>query len=426
MEYKYSLAKLQDDKENIEELITRQSQRVGPVFPQHLEQEFWTKNLERARKHVEKYVWGGVLAYFIFLVVMIPTDYWIISKEYFVHDFVLSMFGLLNGGMSLILFYMFSCLPKIKHFFPQASMLLVFWMLVSISCITMLVKTPALQHQSMAIVTIIYILGYILTGIKPVQMLVTGLVAAATTIIVLSIMAIDFNPLVFGRILIGSCLLGYVISHMIFARERVIFLYSIRARISEQIQRIHTTELLHLSQYDELTKISNRRTFDETLEVYFERARREDTALAILFIDVDFFKNYNDFYGHQKGDDVISTIARTIKNAIRHMDFVARYGGEEFVVLLPETDAHGAYAVASNIFKAIDRLEIPHEKSLVARHITISLGITVYRGETDTDKDILLGIADQALYRAKQLGRNQIYYQSLRSVNSDTANGSML
>ena len=105
------------------------------------------------------------------------------------------------------------------------------------------------------------------------------------------------------------------------------------------------------------------------------------------------------------------------------MDFVARYGGEEFVVLLPETDAHGAYAVASNIFKAIDRLEIPHEKSLVAKYITISLGITVYRGEDDIDKDALLGIADQALYRAKQLGRNQIYYQSIRSVNSDIANG---
>ena len=247
MEYKYSLAKLQDNKEDIEKLITRQSQRVGPVFPQNLEQEFWTKNLERARKHVEKYVWGGVLAYFIFLVVIIPTDYWIISKEHFVHDFVLCMLGLINGCIALTLFYMFSCLPKIRRFFPQASMLLVFWMLVSISCITMSIKTPALQHQSMAIVTIIYILGYVLTGIKPVQMLVTGLAAAATTIIALSIMSIEFSPLVFGRILIGSCLLGYVISHMIFARERVIFLYSIRARISEQIQRIHTTELLHLS-----------------------------------------------------------------------------------------------------------------------------------------------------------------------------------
>ena len=161
-------------------------------------------------------------------------------------------------------------------------------------------------------------------------------------------------------------------------------------------------------------------------EIYIDKQNRQCrffTALAILFIDVDFFKNYNDFYGHQKGDDVISTIAKTIKNAIRHMDFVARYGGEEFVVLLPETDAHGAYAVASNIFKAIDRLEIPHEKSSVAKYITISLGITVYRGEDDIDKDALLGIADQALYRAKQLGRNQIYYQSIRSVNSDIANG---
>src|SRR5690606_16685557 len=130
----------------------------------------------------------------------------------------------LNGGMSLILFYMFSCLRKIKRFFPQASMLLVFWMLESISCITMLVKTPALQHQSMAMVTIIYILGYILTGIIPVQMLFTVLEAAATTIFVLKIMAIDCNPLVFGRILIWSCLLGNVNSHMIFARERVIFL----------------------------------------------------------------------------------------------------------------------------------------------------------------------------------------------------------
>ncbi len=97
------------------------------------------------------------------------------------------------------------------------------------------------------------------------------------------------------------------------------------------------------------------------------------------------------------------------------MDFVARYGGEEFVVLLPETDAHGAYAVASNIYKAIDRLGIPHEKSAVSNHVTISLGITVFRGE-ELSKEDLLSIADQALYRAKQLGRNQIYYQSIRSA----------
>ena len=86
------------------------------------------------------------------------------------------------------------------------------------------------------------------------------------------------------------------------------------------------------------------------------------------------------------------------------------------MVLLPETDAHGAYAVASNIYKAIDRLEIPHIKSLVSYHITISLGVTVYRGEIELGKEELLSIADQALYRAKELGRNQIYYQSIRTT----------
>lgn len=419
MEYKYNLAKLQSDKEKVEELISQQSQRVGQVFPKQLEADFWTKNLERARKHAEKYVWVGVLAYFLFMLVMIPTDYWVIDKQYFDHDFVFSLLGLINGGLSLLLFYFFSCLPRIKRFFPKASLIIVFWALVTIPCLTMSMQTVAMQYQSMAIVMIIYLLGNILTGLQPKHMLIMGLLAAMTTIAILFFMNVDFNPLVFGRILVGCCLLSYVISHMIFARERLMFLYTIRAKISEQIQRIHTTELLHLSQHDELTKISNRRTFDETLEIYFDRSCREETALALLFIDVDFFKNYNDHYGHQKGDDVISTIAKTIKNAIRHMDFVARYGGEEFVVLLPETDAHGAYAVASNIFKAIERLELPHKKSTVAKYITISLGITVFRGESFIDKEALLGVADQALYRAKQLGRNQIYYQSIRAENVD-------
>ncbi len=413
MEYKYNLAQLQSDKEKVEDLISQQSQRVGQVFPKQLEAEFWTKNLERARKHAEKYVWAGVLVYFLFMLVMIPTDYWIIDAAHFDHDFALALLGLINGGLSLLVFYFFSCLPRIKRFFHQASLGVAFWALVTIPCLTMSMQTVAMQHQSMEIVTIIYILGNILGGIKPKHMLIMGMCAAATTIAILLALDSDVNPLVFGRILVGSCLLGYVISHMIFARERMMFLYTIRAKISEQIHRIHTTELLHLSQHDELTKISNRRTFDETLDIYFERSRREETALALLFIDVDFFKNYNDYYGHQKGDDVISTIAKTIKNAIRHMDFVARYGGEEFVVLLPETDAHGAYAVASNIFKAIERLEIPHAKSRVAKHVTISLGITVYHAESGIDKEALLGVADQALYRAKQLGRNQIYYQSI-------------
>ncbi|WP_407307673.1 GGDEF domain-containing protein [Acinetobacter sp.] len=417
MEYKYNLAKLQYDKEKVEELITQQSRRVGQVFPKKLEQEFWSKNLERARKHIEKYFWSGVLSYFIFMVVMIPSDYWIIDQQYLVHDFVQCMLGTINGGVCLLILYLFAHSAKMRPYFAYAAMGINFWAIVTMSWLNITVETVVLQHQAMAILCIIYILGYILTGVKPLHMLLTGMAAAIFTIVLFLGLHVKFDAMVLGRILAGSSILGYVISHMIFARERMIYLYSMRARISEKIHRIHNSELLHLSQHDELTKISNRRTFDGMMEVFYQQTRLDHSSLSILFIDVDFFKNYNDFYGHQKGDDVIFSIAKSIKNAIRHMDFVARYGGEEFVVLLPETDAHGAYAVASNIFKAIERLEIPHAQSLVSSYITISLGITVYRGENELSIEALLKIADQALYRAKKLGRNQIYYQSIRAEN---------
>lgn len=420
MESKYNLAKLQYDKEKIEELITRQSQRVGQVFPKKMEQEFWSKNLERARKHVQKYLWGGVLSYFIFILVILPSDYWVIDKQYLKHDFLNCSLGLANGALCLLVLFSFSHFPKLRPYFAPASMVLMFWAMVSMSWLTLTVETVALRQQGMAILCMIYIMGSLITGVKPFQMLMTGFLAASVTVILFFLLHVDFDAVVLGRILFGSCVFGYVISHMIFARERMIYLFTMRARISEKMHRIHNSELLHLSQHDDLTKISNRRTFDEMMDVFYEQTRQEQSDLAILFIDIDFFKNYNDFYGHQKGDDVISSIAKSIKNAIRHMDFVARYGGEEFVVLLPETDAHGAYAVASNIFKAIERLEIPHEKSLISDFITISLGITVYHGETELSKEELLEIADQALYRAKHLGRNQIYYQSIRSNISDT------
>jgi len=413
MEYKYNLAKLQYDKEKMEELITRHNRRIGQVFPQKLEQEFWRLNLERARRNINDFLWSGVLAYFIFAILTIPGDYWIIEQSHFKQDFIHCLLGLLNGAVCLLFLYVFSHFVKLKPFFAYAAMFAVFWAVVSTTWLTMSVHTEALRHQAMMIICMIYVLGYLLTGVKPGYVFMTGIAAAGVSFLVLISTLVKFDAIVMGRVMFGSCLLGFIISRMIYARERIIFLNIRRAKISEKIHRIHTSELLHLSQNDELTKISNRRNFDEMMDTYYEQSRQDETPLSILFIDVDFFKKYNDFYGHQKGDDVISSIAKSIKNAIRHMDFVARYGGEEFVVLLPETDAHGAYAVASNIYRAIERLEIPHEMSEVSPFVTISLGITVFKGEVDLSKVELLGIADQALYRAKQLGRNQIYYQPL-------------
>ena len=414
MEYKYKLAKLQYDKEKNEELIKRQRKRAGQVFPKQLEVEFWQQHLEQARHNINQYFWSGVLIYFIITVLMITGDYWIIDRNFFKHDFIHSLLGLVNGAFCLLTLLFFAHYKILRPYYAYAAMAMIFWAIVSMTWLTMTVHTEVFRHQAMMIISMIYIMGFVLTGVKPFHMLLTGLMAAVVAMIMLLTLYIPIDVMVMGRVLVGSTVVGFLISKMLCTRERMIFLVMHQARLSEKINRIHAEELLHLSQHDALTKVSNRRTFDEMLDSYFEQARHDEVPLSLLFIDVDFFKKYNDHYGHQKGDEVISAIAKSIKDSIRHMDFVARYGGEEFVVLLPETDAHGAYAVASNIFKAVERLAIPHSQSLVDSNVTISLGFTVYKGEADIFKSDFLQRADQALYRAKQLGRNQIYYHTLQ------------
>ncbi len=414
MEYKYKLAKLQYDKEKNEELIKRQRKRAGQVFPKQLEVEFWQQHLEQARHNINQYFWSGVLIYFIITVLMITGDYWIIDRNFFKHDFIHSLLGLVNGAFCLLTLFFFAHYKILRPYYAYAAMAMIFWAIVSMTWLTMTVHTEVFRHQAMMIISMIYIMGFVLTGVKPFHMLLTGLMAAVVAMIMLLTLYIPIDVMVMGRVLVGSTVVGFLISKMLCTRERMIFLVMHQARLSEKINRIHAEELLHLSQHDALTKVSNRRTFDEMLDSYFEQARHDEVPLSLLFIDVDFFKKYNDHYGHQKGDEVISAIAKSIKDSIRHMDFVARYGGEEFVVLLPETDAHGAYAVASNIFKEVERLAIPHSQSLVDSNVTISLGFTVYKGEADIFKSDFLQRADQALYRAKQLGRNQIYYHTLQ------------
>ena len=293
---------------------------------------------------------------------------------------------------------------------------IVFLTIIINAMLLLSVGNVALKNQSMLLLSFLYMLGFILSGIKPLHMLYVGLTAAFCVFSLLILWQANCDFIALGRALFGSCILGFSISTMLTSRERSLFLNNQLAELNEQILRIEASELLHLSQQDALTNISNRRTFDEMFDFFYYRAKQEKRPLAVLFIDIDFFKNYNDFYGHQMGDQVISAIAKTIKSSIRHMDFIARYGGEEFVVLLPETSAQGAYAVATNIYRAIDRQMIPHEKSLVSNHVTISLGITVFNGNSKISQDLVIHTADKALYRAKQLGRNQIYYQPLPSV----------
>jgi diguanylate cyclase (GGDEF)-like protein len=165
-----------------------------------------------------------------------------------------------------------------------------------------------------------------------------------------------------------------------------------------------------LSVKDALTDITNRRGFDEHLANAWNRAIRNRSSISLIMCDVDFFKNYNDHYGHPRGDEVLKMIATTIDNRVRRgSDLVARYGGEEFAIILPDAKIDQAYSIAEQIRIAVKDLAIAHEKSSIDEHMTMSLGVASVIPNMDVHSPYLIEQADQALYSAKAAGRNQVF-----------------
>lgn len=170
-------------------------------------------------------------------------------------------------------------------------------------------------------------------------------------------------------------------------------------------------ELERLSFLDGLTQIANRRRFDEQLGIIWNLHRREKLSLTVMLCDIDFFKNFNDNYGHQKGDETLKLVAQSFQDALtRSSDCVARYGGEEFAFIVPNTDHYGAQVLAKNVHNVVKKLNIKHEYSGVSDRITLSIGVVSIKPIAIDTPDQLIDFADQALYVAKNQGRNQTRY----------------
>lgn len=172
-------------------------------------------------------------------------------------------------------------------------------------------------------------------------------------------------------------------------------------------------ELQRLSLVDGLTKIANRRSFDERLPQEWHRLAREAAPLSLVLCDLDRFKNYNGLYGHQAGDECLQEVAKVLdESAKRPADLAARYGGEEFALILPNTDAEGAVRIAETIQGRLQASAIAHENSDVSKLVTLSMGVASEIPKPDSSEKALIEQADQALYRAKQQGGDRVVLPS--------------
>lgn len=178
--------------------------------------------------------------------------------------------------------------------------------------------------------------------------------------------------------------------------------------VKEQLEQ-RNEELKRLSNQDGLTGLANRRHFDEVLDKECRRAKRDGKPIALLLTDVDFFKPYNDAYGHPAGDECLRRVAKVLAEAARRPgDVAARYGGEEFAVILPNTTEDGARSVAENLRESVAALKLPHSGSKVASHVTLSVGVVAAISGQAPSPDQLIELADSALYQSKQSGRNRV------------------
>jgi diguanylate cyclase (GGDEF)-like protein/PAS domain S-box-containing protein len=217
------------------------------------------------------------------------------------------------------------------------------------------------------------------------------------------------------------CLWGLLVAHQCretrqWQESEIVLLEQVANQVAIAIQQFQlyqdlkaaNQELILLASVDGLTQVANRRCFDEYLEQQWQQSVREQWPLSLILCDIDFFKFYNDCYGHLAGDECLKQVVAEIGQIVRHSsDLVARYGGEEFVVVLPDTDEQKAFQIAQRIATRVKALKIPHARSQVSEYVTLSLGVASTIPSHDANNQQLIAVADAALYEAKTSGRDR-------------------
>ncbi len=245
------------------------------------------------------------------------------------------------------------------------------------------------------------------------------LMAGGLHLLLLEWQGIEESFVNFQAYFVASNLIGMGISYSIEHRERAMFLQSLLLDIDKIQQQALFEDLKKLSREDALTGLANRRYFDERLAQEWSRCRRNKKPLTVVLLDVDYFKQYNDHYGHQAGDQCLVTLANALKKeASRTGELVGRYGGEEFIILYPNTDQEQIQISLQRIRQRIHGLAIPHEASDIAPMVTASIGAATAYPVESLHPDKLVSAADKMLYKAKREGRDGWFNTQISHVET--------
>jgi len=333
----------------------------------------------------------STIAYIILAATLMPLwglfDY-LIDPQHFNLFFTFRIIFSLVAITMLLLFIKYGC-PK-YYYRPLG---LVIYMALICAIFPMVVITPEKYPYYLGFSTIFF--GTSILMIWPmvymiVPLLVTGLLLAIFELPYASSQQVTTAIFLMVTVGAGSCFASWLI-------------YRNHRETADLMSQLN-----HLTLSDSLTRLYNRRYLDIHLVDVIYRVKRDQIPLVVMMMDIDHFKAYNDNYGHQAGDECLRQIGVCLRRTvIRKGDFAARYGGEEFVLVLPNTDAHGAERIARRMINVISEQKIVHDYSPTAKFITVSIGIAYYPSTPDITPERVISDADAVMYRAKENGRNQ-------------------
>ncbi len=401
----------EDESQFIQKLLSER--RFVLSFPDsHLERQFRKTLRERALTTVRDNYWLILLFYAVVGVVTNTQVQWLSRPEFLAHDLRVWWLVYLVEGLALGSLLVCSHARRLDDWY---------WSYITAACVVCLsaitvasggFQNPYFNQHSSYVVMLVLMIIYGVAGLRLLHALTICLLGGSLSLALILGLGLHHDWGQFGQYFVMANLVGLGVCYVLERRDRIMFLQARLLELEKHQLNVLSQRLEQLAREDALTGLANRRHFNDVLAREWERGRRDRTPLALIFIDIDHFKPYNDAHGHLEGDRALAAIGAALRQVVRRSgDLAVRYGGEEFVLLLPNTTIEGAEGVARQVLQAVDELQIPHRASQVARHVTASLGVAADVPAGQRSPSHLIAAADAAVYTAKAAGRHRIIVQ---------------